>query len=618
MTDEIILRFSVKDDGSPIIERVNQKINQTAKESKALVPGLESARQGLTGFIGANAGAIAILVGVGAALGKALDKTMQYAGEVRDLTLATDGNAEASSRLLQVLDDYEITSADVTAGMRAMKEQGIVPTVDALATLSDQFLAIADPAERLKFAQDNLGRSSAKFLNVLSQGGDKIRELNAGISESLILTDADIEKTEEARLAFDAWGDAVQGVQTDLTIGMLPALTDIMNVTNDWKRAEQLAAAEGKDLWMVGLGEAQSFIELAKAERHATAASQENTEATTEQTVATEEMTKAAAAANANIIQGAIEATKANDDYRKSQADIREQMKELNAEKQAMYPWERDQIQETQAKIDELSVTYEENAAAYVEAMETKFAMMAVEKIEMSDGLAGFTDAEFAKAQAVLKTTDIATAAAFEQTQAMDLITSALADGTISAQAYGAITKTVMKDGVVTLGEVQAAMDSQLDAITESFNDPIGKMTQANEKLHALQNMAGEMWTYYVSIETTGSFPNIPSGTGTGAAGPAGPGGVGGTGVGGQYSQYAVGGMVVGPGSGTSDSIMARVSAGEFVVRANAVQQPGMLDLLNSINAGQMPGRGGGIVINGPVYVTANDGEEFMLSLSEL
>lgn len=51
-----------------------------------------------------------------------------------------------------------------------------------------------------------------------------------------------------------------------------------------------------------------------------------------------------------------------------------------------------------------------------------------------------------------------------------------------------------------------------------------------------------------------------------------------------QAPQYASGGFVSGPGSGTSDSILARLSNGEFVVRAAAVRAPGVLELLHRIN----------------------------------
>jgi hypothetical protein len=48
----------------------------------------------------------------------------------------------------------------------------------------------------------------------------------------------------------------------------------------------------------------------------------------------------------------------------------------------------------------------------------------------------------------------------------------------------------------------------------------------------------------------------------------------------------AEGGVVSGPGTGTSDSIPARLSRGEFVVRAAVVERPGMLEALGAINRG--------------------------------
>lgn len=51
---------------------------------------------------------------------------------------------------------------------------------------------------------------------------------------------------------------------------------------------------------------------------------------------------------------------------------------------------------------------------------------------------------------------------------------------------------------------------------------------------------------------------------------------------------FAGGGFIRGPGTSTSDSILARLSAGEFVVRAKAVQWYGA-DLLRAINAMRLP-----------------------------
>lgn len=58
----------------------------------------------------------------------------------------------------------------------------------------------------------------------------------------------------------------------------------------------------------------------------------------------------------------------------------------------------------------------------------------------------------------------------------------------------------------------------------------------------------------------------------------------------------ATGGLITGPGTGTSDSILARLSNGEFIMRAAAVQRWGV-DRLAALNAGRLPQfAGGGLV----------------------
>lgn len=59
---------------------------------------------------------------------------------------------------------------------------------------------------------------------------------------------------------------------------------------------------------------------------------------------------------------------------------------------------------------------------------------------------------------------------------------------------------------------------------------------------------------------------------------------------------HATGGLVTGPGTGTSDSIDARLSAGEYVVKAAAVRRLGVARMA-VINRGQLPGYAAG----GPV-----------------
>ena len=68
----------------------------------------------------------------------------------------------------------------------------------------------------------------------------------------------------------------------------------------------------------------------------------------------------------------------------------------------------------------------------------------------------------------------------------------------------------------------------------------------------------------------------------------------------------ASGGFVRGPGSGTSDSINARLSNGEYVLRANAVKYYGT-DFMNSLNQMQVQKGASGGQGNGVVYLSPED-----------
>jgi hypothetical protein len=90
-----------------------------------------------------------------------------------------------------------------------------------------------------------------------------------------------------------------------------------------------------------------------------------------------------------------------------------------------------------------------------------------------------------------------------------------------------------------------------------------------------------------------------PAGPSVGRGGNAGEGGTAGD-LSGGTTALAGGGQVDGPGTTTSDSIMARLSRGEFVVKAAAVQAYGA-SLFHALNNMQLPGFASGGLVPSPV-----------------
>ena len=125
MPDEIVLRFSVRDDGSPVIERINQKVKQTTKETQALAPGIENARRSVMDFASENAGLIAVLTGTALALKKLYD-TAREGAEIEYTRVKFERLAESIG-----------TTSDALLGELRTATRGTLSDMEAMALAAD-------------------------------------------------------------------------------------------------------------------------------------------------------------------------------------------------------------------------------------------------------------------------------------------------------------------------------------------------------------------------------------------------------------------------------------------------------------------------------------------------
>lgn len=377
------------------------------------------------------------------------------AESVRDLSLVNGESAESTSRFIQVLDDYQLTAEDATAAAKKLKDNGLSPTIETLAKLSDQFRGIKDPAERMDFVYDKLGKSGGKFVNMLNQGSDALLANADAINKNLILNDLEIKMYEVGRLAIDDKVDALTAFRVELgqNIGNVLAFAAAMERATEIQ-AESVVYTGRASKATITYDEA---LNMAIAEQLTAAdAAIEYRDSLKEQEEALKEVSKA----NAELISGAIGITESQNKFQEKQDDIIKKIQETRAEGEKLYPWEAEKIAENAAELEELGNAYFESAEQFRAAQEKKFALYAVEQIAMSDGVKGFSEAEYEKARIILETTDIATAAAFDEQQAMVTLAQAVADGVLPVENYGAVLSTVMADGKASVEEVAAAINA--------------------------------------------------------------------------------------------------------------------------------------------------------------
>lgn len=151
-----------------------------------------------------------------------------------------------------------------------------------------------------------------------------------------------------------------------------------------------------------------------------------------------------------------------------------------------------------------------------------------------------------------------------------------------------------------TQDAMEGAKGLAKDFLGGLMSDLMNGTDAATALANAFSNLAAKLMDMALNSLIESLFANLMGGAGGGLLG-----GMFGFSEGG-IVQAATGGLIRGPGTGTSDSIPARLSDGEFVVRAS--QTAKHLDLLRAINDGKVAAfANGGFVGDSPAIRAAND-----------
>jgi hypothetical protein len=153
-------------------------------------------------------------------------------------------------------------------------------------------------------------------------------------------------------------------------------------------------------------------------------------------------------------------------------------------------------------------------------------------------------------------------------------------------QNAGATTSAGGTYAVGTIQNYTSSASSIKSAALKAFSDSstgratVGNRTYRlfkwNDKTYGIETSSGMVYDWDTNSNTIGK-KSIGNASGTSNFA-----------MGGFVKKYATAGMVAGPGTGTSDSIPAMLSNGEYVIRAAAVQSVGtsFLDGINKMSAG--------------------------------
>jgi hypothetical protein len=194
--------------------------------------GIGQVVQGLTGMNLGMLGVAGLAAAAANEMRKSVTETLAYSNQVRDLARNAHVSTEEASRMIQVADDLKVEYSTLTSALKAANQEGFILNLDTLAKLSDQYLAIQDPIAKNAFALKNLGKQWQDLTKFLEAGGDKIREMAADQSSSLILTEAQVKSARELEIQTDSLSDSWQGLKYTIGNAVIPTLADLLGSFN--------------------------------------------------------------------------------------------------------------------------------------------------------------------------------------------------------------------------------------------------------------------------------------------------------------------------------------------------------------------------------------------------
>lgn len=442
------------------------------------VAGLSGAFKSLNGLLGAVGlpalGFTAALGGIVAVTKNAINESAKYNEQVRDQALASKTSAVEASKYLQVLDDYQLTADDAATATKALTKQGLAPSVETVAKLSEQYLKLNDAQERNAFAQKNLGKASKEWLNLLAQGPDKIKMMGDGIGSNLILTDEQIKKYEEYRLRMDAIGDSIQGVKVQAGNFFFDQADQIGAAADKASAMKRVMKEWGMENTNLGRGsESSPFIknlELLYAQTQITgAAFNRQTEFVDSATLSYIQMAKAAQTNSgalqqtsidyADLLKNGVALTKQQQSYTESVNKIHESMQSKETVRE-MFKQDLEGLRQELAKTGDYETYYQKTAALSAALKDGSFAAQkeaeAVGKLneQMQQSAAAFAlnlmqqDEAFdsQKAYDFAAATGQITQKAAEQYKAFSRVKDELGKGTLNAQQAALAVKSVSGD----------------------------------------------------------------------------------------------------------------------------------------------------------------------------
>jgi len=204
------------------IDQTKGSLTKVSKETNTLAGSLKA--------VATNAAVVTAAIAIATqSYDKLITQTQKYNQEVLDMMISTKETAEETSKLIQVVDDTGVSYETLKNAMKLAIKNGVEPNIEGIASLADEYNNLKDPVKQGQLLMDKFGKSGLEMGRVMVLGGDALRKMSSEMSGGLVLTQENIDASEEYRKNVDELSDSWQGFTVRIGNEVLPALNDMID-----------------------------------------------------------------------------------------------------------------------------------------------------------------------------------------------------------------------------------------------------------------------------------------------------------------------------------------------------------------------------------------------------
>jgi hypothetical protein len=179
-----------------------------------------------------------------------------YVDEISKMASFTSVSNEEMSRMYQLSRDLQIEVGGLQTALETMTDKGTAASIEGLASLSNQYLALETPLERSQFLMENFSGGAKDMARMMDLGGDAILNMSDDMASWLIVSDESEIAIQRYTEAMNNWEDSTNSFKFSLANGLMPVITEFINMIND----PRSKSAQAK--WFLSMFDRDTYFDL--------------------------------------------------------------------------------------------------------------------------------------------------------------------------------------------------------------------------------------------------------------------------------------------------------------------------------------------------------------------